>query len=305
MGCKISFVITTRDESPATLEATLEGLLTTSARYGREVLVVDDGSITPVVCPANADVDLVRHDVPMGVSQSRRHGASMTTGEVLVWLDPHMTFAADWLDRMMAHVESRELLCATWWNYELTRPLCWGANIAWCGERDYRIRRCCPGFTYRHITNRPQQDALDVGMVIGACYMMVRESYEQVGGFSPLVRIWGSSDMDFSIRCWMAGKGVKCITEARVGHPVKSKFQYPVSWAHVEFNKLAMIRTIFDPPTVRALEASFHPLPAEVKSWLAEDNVSEWRSFVQPRRKIGDGKFFRTFVSNLPQGLTD
>jgi hypothetical protein len=213
-----------------------------------------------------------------------------------------MSFAADWLDKMMSHVESGDLLCSAWWDYQLARPLCWGADIVWCGERDYSNRRS-RGFTYRHVTIRPEQGASDVAMVIGACYMMLRESYEQVGGFSPLFRIWGSADMDFSVRCWMARKSVKCITGARVGHPVKPKFQYPVTWEHVEFNQLAMIRTVFEQRTAQALEELFHPLLPGVRTWLAETNFGEWRSFVQSRRRMDDQEFFRRFVSNAPQFL--
>ena len=69
-------------------------------------------------------------------------------------MDAHMRFAADWLDRMLPHVESGALLCASWWDYELTRPLCWGADFLWCGERDYAAGRS-PGFAFRHRTKIP------------------------------------------------------------------------------------------------------------------------------------------------------
>jgi len=294
-------VITTRDESQSLLERTVDGLLATSGRYTRDIWVVDDGSTTPVQLP-RPSVCVVRHDVPIGVGLSRRHGGSLATGNVIVWMDPHMSFEPHWLDKMMAHVQSGALLCTPWWNYELTRPLCWGADIVWCGERDYTKNRS-PGFTLRHLTRLPDQDAVDVPMVIGGCYMMLRESYEEIGSFSPMFRIWGSSDMDLSIRSWMARKGVKCVTRASVGHLVKSRFQYPVRWEHVEFNKVVMIRTVFDDLTALKLEQIMEPLPAEVKTWLTEVDLNPWRTLVQSRREMSDQEFFRRFVPNVPESL--
>ena len=55
-------------------------------------------------------VNLIRNPEPIGVSRARRLGASVATGSVLVWLDAHMSFAPDWLDRMLEHVDSGDLL---------------------------------------------------------------------------------------------------------------------------------------------------------------------------------------------------
>jgi hypothetical protein len=299
MGCRVSFVITSRDEPEVLVASTVDGLLATSERYTREILLVDDGSLVPIQL-ARPDLHVVRNRVPIGAAQSRRLGGMLANGDVVVWMDAHMSFAPDWLDMMMAHAESGALLCSPWWNYELTQPLCWGADIVWCGERNYAKGRS-PGFALRHLTAMPAQDVVDVPMVIGGCYMMLRESYEEIGGFSPLLRVWGSVDMDLSVRSWMAGKGVKCVTHAKVGHLIKPKFQYQVRWEHVEFNKVAMIRTVFDEPTALKLEQMMQPLPAQVQTWLTQVDFGVWRSVVQSHRQISDQEFFHRFVSNVPE----
>jgi GT2 family glycosyltransferase len=91
-------------------------------------------------------------------------------------------------------------------------------------------------FILHHRTSRPLQDAVEVPMIIGSCYMMSRSSYDKVGGFCPLFRGWGADDVDISIRAWMSGLGVKCITNAAVGHLYRSKFPYHVEYDHLEFN---------------------------------------------------------------------
>lgn len=118
-------------------------------------------------------VEMERRNEPMGIARSRRHGAAMTSGEVLGWLDAHMSFAPDWLDRMLAHVDSGSLLCAAFWNYELTWALCWGADFVWHSERNYAKNRL-PGFALRHRTKFPGDGAVEVPVDIGACFLLPR-----------------------------------------------------------------------------------------------------------------------------------
>jgi GT2 family glycosyltransferase len=299
---QISFVIVARDEPPPLLETTVQGLLETSAGHAREIVVVDDGSLVPVSL-RQTEVQVVRNPAPMGTARARRHGASITNGGVLVSMDAHMTFAPDWLDLMLRHVESGALLCAAWANYELTRPLCWGADFQWCGERDYIAGRS-PGFSFRHRTKHPGDGAVEVPMLIGACYMMLRQSYDRLGGFSPFFRTWGRLEQDLSLRAWIVGLGVKCVSGAHVGHFTRAKFPYAVRWEDVEFNQVATARTVFEDSVARTFEELLQPLPAAVAGWLAQADFREWRQSVQSERRISDAEFFRRFLPDAPERLT-
>ncbi len=297
---KLSFVVTARNESASVLQATIQRLLETSSRYVKEIVVIDDGSDLPVTC-AHYDVLLIRNPEPIGVSRSRRYGASMATGDVLVWLDGHMTFSPDWLDLMLAHVDSGALLCSAFWDYAQSTCHCWGADFVWCGERNYVAHRY-PGFGLRHRTRFPGEGAVEVPMIIGACYMLRRDSYERLGGFSPLFRVWGADEQDLSARAWIGGIGVKCVTRARVGHLWRPSFPYPVQFEHLEFNQLVMLRTVFEEATVGMLEEYFQPVPVQVQKWLDEARIAEWRTTVQACRQLSDADFFRRFsaAASLP-----
>ena len=301
MPQEISFIITTRDEPPAVLEATINKLLETSATYARKIVLVDDGSVTPVSV-THPDILVVRHATPIGVARSRRWGASLATGDVLVWLDAHMSFAPDWLAHMLAHVDGGALLCAAWWDYELAKPVCWGADFLWRAERDY-AQGHCPGFDFRHRTQFPGEGAFEVPMVIGASYMMLRASYERIGGFSPFFRTWGKDEQDLSARAWLAGLGVKCVTGARVGHLSRPQFPYPVHFEEIEFNQLAMVRTVFEPGTASAIEDLLAPVPPQVREWLDQTDFSPWRGVVQSARKIRDAEFFSRFLPEVPNAI--
>jgi glycosyltransferase involved in cell wall biosynthesis len=302
MPSTIAFIIAVRDEPNDLLQATLEGLLRTSDGYRREIVLVDDGSIVPIQIE-RPDTLVVRNGEPIGSARSRRTGASFASGDVLSFLDPHMSFAPDWLDKMMAHVDSGELLCSAWWDYELTRCHCWGADFCWCGDRDYASGRC-PGFDFRHRTVSPGVGAVEVPMLIGASYMMLRSSYERIGGFSPVFRTWGRLEQDLCFRAWIVGVGVKCVTDARVGHFSRKKFPYKVSWEDIEFNQLATVRTAFEESTSRQLERLMQP-PPQVKNGLDESDFNAWRESIQSRRVITDRELFERLVPDLLNWLAN
>src|SRR5271163_1448334 len=116
VGDRISFVLVARDEPPPLLERTIHDLLQTSEGHAREIVIVDDGSFVPVSLES-PDVNVVRNSVPICTARARRYGVAISSGNILVSMDAHMRFAPEWLDRMLAHVESGALLCATWWDY--------------------------------------------------------------------------------------------------------------------------------------------------------------------------------------------
>ena len=301
MGKSPSFLIVSRDEDPSLLQATVEGIRSTTAGYSREIIVVDDASSVAVSFD-HPDVRVFRNESSIGTCRSRRRAAAECSGEIIVSLDAHMSFAPGWFEAMLTHVDSGALLCAAWWDYELTRPLCWGADFTWCGERDYHKGRC-PGFSFRHRTRSPGAEAVEVPMLIGACYMMLRESYERLGGFSPFFRTWGKLEQDLSSRAWLLGLGVKCVPNARVGHFSRPKFPYPVRWEDIEFNQLATVRTVFQEPTALAFEHFLQPFPAQVQNWLKETDFREWRESFQRERRMSDHEFFRRFVPDAPDCL--
>jgi len=294
----VSFIITARDESPDVLNATLAGLVRTTSHLRREFIVVDDGSSNPVMAPS-ADV-LLRSGKPRGVSPSRRVGAAAARGDVLVWLDAHMSFADDWLDPMLAQAPSGALLCSGFWDYSLNTSHCWGADYTWCGERDYWKQRY-PGFGLRHRVAPPPTDVVDVPMIIGACYMLSQEAYIKLGGFSSLFRTWGVDEQDLCLRAHLMGVPVRCVANARVGHLSRSSFPYQVCFEHLEFNQLVMIRSVFEEQTVARLERFFHPLPDAIHPWLAEIDVQGWRALIQSQRVRSDEEMFALLGLTLPE----
>jgi GT2 family glycosyltransferase len=293
----VSIVITARDEDPELLAATLAGLRATASHIPHEIIVVDDGSRLPVRCPGY-EVRLLRNEEPRGVSPSRRAGAGIAAGDVLVWIDAHMSFGEWWLEQMLVQLRPCSLLCSPFWSYDLRECHCWGADFVWSGSRDYWAQKY-PGFGLIHRTAPPDRLLVEVPMIIGACYMIERDSYGRLGGFSPHFRIWGIDEQDISARAWMAGFRVCCATASRVGHLTRAAFPYPVQYEHLEFNQAVMLHSVFEPATIRRLAPCYEPLPTMVQDWLAATNLSSWRESIQRTRMISDDAFFRRFAPQL------
>jgi GT2 family glycosyltransferase len=292
-----SIIITARNEDPQILDATLAGIEATTRHLRTEVIVVDDGSERLVDCRGSR-VHLVRNEVPVGTCKARRIAAELATGPFLVWLDAHMSFGTGWLEQLLVHARSRSLLCSPFWSYDLKNCMCWGADIRWNSLRDYFAGKQ-PGFSLAHRVTEPTLAITPVPMVIGACYAMERGAYEELGGFSPWYRVWGLEELDLCTRAWMAGLGVACVSFAKVGHLSRAAFPYTVQYDHLEFNQMVLLRTIFEANTIARLEPHFFPLPLQPSAWLAETDLTPWRSLVQAKRRITDEEFFRRFSPEL------
>jgi polypeptide N-acetylgalactosaminyltransferase len=293
---KISCIITARNEKDSILNATIQGLLDTTQEHNREIIVVDDGSDIPVVC-SHQEVILHRNKKPVGVSKSRRQGSLIAKGDVLVWMDAHMSFKTDWLEKMLVHVPSGAMLCPVIYNYDYTSHPAYGSCLTWNSERNYHKKKH-PGFGRQYIMKFPGCGAIDVPMVNPAFYMMLKESYWRTGGFSPLLRVWGGTEQDISIRAWVTGTGVKCVTNVEVGHLFRPKHPYSVSWNQLEYNQLAIIRSVFEKNTIKVLEESFKPLPEQVGKWFQEVDLSEWKKSFRVNKCLSDEEFFDQFVSD-------
>jgi GT2 family glycosyltransferase len=302
-GHRVSFVIPARNEDPAVLRATVAGVLASAPGRWREVIVIDDASATRVDV-AGPEVTVIRRGRASGVSGARRLGAAAATGDVLVWLDAHLSFGPGWIEAILAEVDSGALLCTPWRDYTRTRVHGWGSDFGWSGAWD-TPQSPRPGFDYAARTRRPRARVVPVPMVIGGCYAMARAAYERLGGFSPLFRVYWGDEFDLSARVWLSGGRVHCVTRAEVGHLDRPRHPYPVSWSHVEHNQLMLVRTVFEADTAALLEEFLRPLPEEVERWTLETDAAGWRGEVQGRRRMSDAEFFQRLAPRVPVTFVD
>ena len=99
----LSMVITSCNEDLAEVKATIESALAAYPHDKLEIILIDDGSTTPIDVGAlrEAPVRLVRHKTPLGVGRSRNEGYGLACGttafgcddnHVISFHDAHMRF---------------------------------------------------------------------------------------------------------------------------------------------------------------------------------------------------------------------
>ena len=97
----VTVVIPVRDHDP---RATLDALGPVGA-----IVVVDDGSLRPVLAPG---ASVLRHDRPLGPAAARTTGAAGVTTPLLAFVDADCVPSAAWLDPLLAHFDDEKVAFA-------------------------------------------------------------------------------------------------------------------------------------------------------------------------------------------------
>lgn len=103
---EVTVVVPTRDR-PALLRDAVDSALAQTAET--RVLVVDDGSATPVELPADPRLEVVRHLRPRGVSAARNLGISLATTPYIAFLDDDDRLRPRFVEASLAHLASVEM----------------------------------------------------------------------------------------------------------------------------------------------------------------------------------------------------
>ena len=179
-----------------------------------EVVVVDDGSPTPLECPRSTPLNIKvvhQENRGFGLARARNSGVRAAAHDVLLFLDGDMLVEAGWL---RAHAR---------WHHVLSDALTIGfrAHVAVDGVDAEAIRRR-PGtlrelfagrevdlpWVERHMarTDELTSTADDpFRVVVGTNLGIRRRFYELVGGFDESFTQWGLEDIEFGYRAYTRG----------------------------------------------------------------------------------------------------
>jgi len=105
----VTAIIPARDPDPDRLARLVTAL--TSRLPGARVVVVDDGSVTPIVLPAPAEV--VRTETALGPAAARNLGAAHATSELLLFVDADVEGLPDELSGAMCLLRLPEVVAAS------------------------------------------------------------------------------------------------------------------------------------------------------------------------------------------------
>lgn len=189
------------------------------------VCVVDNGSDTPAEIPSDSRVQLVRNDTNRGVAAGRNQGVALGAAPILCLLDSD------------AELAPQSLVALT---EPLTDPTIGAVVPVFQGQTPEASAGGAPTLRVkleRGLNRRLDYEAVprgrltqvwDVDFGIGACQVIRREVFEQVGGLDETI-FYGPEDVDFCLRAREAGFRVVQVDGAGVIHPARRAFRKPLT----------------------------------------------------------------------------
>ena len=221
-------VIVAYYEAPQALELTLAALEgQTYPRDLLEVVIVDDGSRTPLAppdSPLNVRV-LHQQDRGFGLARSRNTGARAAAHDILIFLDCDMMPEAGWLAEharwhhaandavtlgFRAHVEVDGISAAA------VRTRTGSLADLFAGRPSDH-----PAWIEFHMTRTRELTSDDDDLfrvVTGGNLGISRPFYEAVGGYDETFTQWGAEDTEFGYRAYMMGAVLVPARVARCWH---------------------------------------------------------------------------------------
>jgi glycosyltransferase involved in cell wall biosynthesis len=212
VGClpKVSVIVPTRDQA-ALLEACVDSLLEITRYPDFEVLIVDNGSTEPAavgylqeIAKRDARVRVLRYDWPYSFSAINNFAAEDAAGEVLLLLNNDtQVLHDDWMMQMVGHAMRPEAgAVGARLVFPDGRIQHAGVVLGLMGTADHPgigTPMTEPGYMGR------LQVAQNFSAVTGACLMVRKQLYRQVGGLDGRDFNVLFNDVDFCLRLVKAG----------------------------------------------------------------------------------------------------
>ncbi|MEW6203538.1 MAG: glycosyltransferase family 2 protein [bacterium] len=219
----LSIIIITLDAFPL-LRRCIESIRTSVRKISFEIIVVDNGSAdgTADWLSGQKEIRTIRNEHNRGVAPARNQGLKEARGRYLLILDVDTEVERAALDTLVWQMESYP-------RTGIGAPMLTDAD----GSLQFTCRRYPTVFSklYRRMPFAFAEKRLDkellkdwdhgiareVDYVIGACQIIRREAFDQVGLLDDKI-FYGPEDIDYCLRMWKAGWKVMYFPAARVKH---------------------------------------------------------------------------------------
>ncbi|CAG0917354.1 unnamed protein product [Notodromas monacha] len=167
----------------------------------------------------NVTVRLLRSDERLGLVKARLLGARNATGQTLVFLDSHVECNRGWLPPLLERIlASRSTIACPVidvvshvdFSYVSTNArnrggFNWNLDFYW-------FPAGADGF------NKNNNKRRGTPVMAGGIYAIDAKYFWQVGAYDEGMSIWGSENIEMSIRVWTCGGRIEIIPCSRVGH---------------------------------------------------------------------------------------
>lgn len=229
-----SVILCFHDEAWLLLLRTVHSILDTAPKaLLQEIIIVDDLSQQEQLKSALSDyvarleaVKLLRSNKRLGTVGARMLGATMATGDVLVFMDAHCECHPGWLEPLLSRIaDDRSRVVSPvidvidWKTFQYSAVkqlqrgvLDWKLDFRWepLGEQE---QKALPS----------PISPIRSPVVSGEVVAMDRHYFQNSGAYDPLMSPQGGENLEMSFKAWLCGGSVEILPCSRVGHIYQSK----------------------------------------------------------------------------------
>lgn len=218
----VSIIIPTRDRVEL-LKTTITGLLTKTDYPNIEIIIMDNGSIEKATLAyfstlaQHDNIKIIAHAKAFNYSELNNIGASHATGEIFALLNNDLKMIhPDWLDEMVAHALRPEVGAVGAKLYYADDTIQHaGVTTGLGGVAGHSFK-----FTPRHLTgdHKKLYATHNVSVVTGACLVLRRMVFEELGGLNKKDLKVAFNDVDLCLRIRQQGYLIVWTPHAELYH---------------------------------------------------------------------------------------
>lgn len=200
---KVSIIIPNRDHSED-LGKCIKSILNMSSYHGYEIIIVENGSVEKETIKlydalkSRGNIRIIEWDKPFNYSAINNYAARVAGGEALLFLNNDTEVVShDWLERMLEHVFRKDIGVVGAKLYYPDDTVQHAGVILRTNGQVLHSHRFFPraAFGYRARLKIAQ----NMSAVTGACMMMRKSVFEEVGGFDERYEI-SFGDIDLCLK---------------------------------------------------------------------------------------------------------
>jgi len=214
VSARVSVIIPARDRVGLTARC-LEAVRETTARVDLEVIVVDDGSQSPLgdrLQGMYPELTIIRHETAKGFAAACNAGAEVARGYHLCFLNNDTVPSEGWLDALVVELESDPAVAVAGSRLLFPNGTVQHAGIVF--GQDGFPHHLYAGFAGDHPAVARSRD---LQAVTGACMLVRHGVFDEVAGFDTRYRN-GFEDVDLCLRLARRGHRVRYCAQSVVTH---------------------------------------------------------------------------------------
>ncbi|MBM7586936.1 glycosyltransferase involved in cell wall biosynthesis [Bacillus pakistanensis] len=283
---RISVVFPVRNEGK-NVKMTLDSLFSVKTNIPFEAIIVDDAS-TDNGCHFiktyvhNKNITYIRTN-GIGPANARNLGASRAKYEYLVFCDAHMTFENFWLDRLIFPILSNlsDAVCPAIASLDDPKVVGYGQSL----NSNLRIK-----------WNPKKRYLFETAILPGACIVLSKKVFDEIGGFETGFATWGHEDVEISLKLWLFGYRCHCEPSVKILHLFRTHHPYNVQYEGTYYNLMRMAYLHFDSDRIQKTKSLIiHNSPAVIENRVLNDGVLSKKKLYEKRRKMQIDELFRKF----------